>query len=67
MPPYVSRCLKALGDWLIAAGQSWIPPLPPPPSGGPPPGHPERLVDEGVALTELERRLRDELPGWPYP
>ncbi|WP_405861170.1 hypothetical protein OG361_38380 [Streptomyces sp. NBC_00090] len=64
MPPYMSRCLKALGNWLIAAGQLWIPPPPPPPLEDPPPGHPERLAD-GIPLTDLERSLREELPSWP--
>ncbi|MFD3806760.1 DUF6059 family protein [Streptomyces sp. NPDC058618] len=42
----MSRCLKVLGEWIVAAGGMW-PPVPSPPTGsrpvGPPPGHPERL------------------------
>lgn len=68
MSSYMSRCLKVLGEWIVAAGGMWIPPVPSPPacSGpqGPPPGHPERL-GPGDPLTELELMLRKELPGWP--
>ncbi|MFD9727315.1 DUF6059 family protein [Streptomyces sp. NPDC059072] len=64
---YVLRCLKALGEWIIAAGLIWIPPVPPPASphlSEPPPGHPERLDPTGP-LTELELLLSKDLPGWP--
>ncbi|WP_285440937.1 DUF6059 family protein [Streptomyces sp. ISL-36] len=67
MPPYLLRSLRALGEWITAAGLMWLPPpLPAPPClAEPPPGHPERLGPPGAPLTALERSLREDLPGWP--
>ncbi|MFJ8017184.1 DUF6059 family protein [Streptomyces sp. NPDC096339] len=67
MPSFMLRCLKGLGRWLVAAGALWLPPQPAPEPRhpyGPPPDHPERLIPS-TPLTETERVLRAELPGWP--
>ncbi|MFD4791429.1 DUF6059 family protein [Streptomyces sp. NPDC058459] len=64
MRSFVWCCLKTLGNWLIEAGSMWIAPPPPPLLDEPPPGHPERLAPTRP-LTETERALGLQLPGWP--